>query len=150
MKAPHTAEIVSSPAAAAAAPEPPPQARPRLLLAEDDRCLRKAARTALERRGWETLVACDGEEALAALAQGGVHLVLLDLILPKVNGFEVLERLRQNPATAQIPVIVLTNLGQFSEIQRARHHGAAGYLIKGELNLSEMVARVEAVLAERR
>lgn len=135
-----------SPAAPSALPRPAGGAlRPKVLLAEDDRCLRKAARAALERKGWEVLVASDGEEAVAA-ASGGVQLVLLDLILPKLNGFEVLLRLKQDPATAAVPVIMLTNLGQMADIQRARQQGAAGYMIKGEMDLGELVARVESIL----
>lgn len=129
-------------------PEPvPASARPKVLLAEDDRFLRKAARAALERKGWEVVVAANGEEAVEAASRGDVSLVLLDLILPKLNGFEVLLRLKANAATADVPVIVLTNLGQYSDIQRARQQGAAGYMIKGEMDLGELVARVETVLA---
>ncbi|MGH9527538.1 MAG: response regulator, partial [Terriglobales bacterium] len=85
--------------------------------------------------------------AVEAASRGDVSLVLLDLILPKLNGFEVLLRLKANAATADVPVIVLTNLGQYSDIQRAREQGAAGYMIKGEMDLGELVARVETVLA---
>lgn len=121
--------------------------RAKILLAEDDRFLRKAARAALERQGWEVLVATNGEEAVEAARQG-VQLVLLDLILPKLDGFGVLTRLKQDPATAPVPVIMLTNVGQMSEIHRAHQHGAAGYMIKGEMDLSELVARVESVLGK--
>lgn len=149
---------MTKPGAAAESPAAAPAAswlpaggavRPKVLLAEDDQCLRKAARVALERKGWEVLIASNGEEALA-VARGGVQLVLLDLILPKLNGFEVLLRLKQEPVTAAVPVIMLTNLGQMSDIQRARQHGAVGYMIKGEMDLGELVARVESILGERK
>lgn len=130
-------------------PAAPSQSRPKILLAEDDRFLCKAACAALRRKGWEVVVASDGEAALEVLRAGAVDLVLLDLILPRLNGFEVLARLRQNPATAQTRVIVLTNLGQVNDIRRARDGGADGYMVKGELDLADLTARVEGVLAAR-
>jgi two-component system response regulator MtrA len=136
----------NAPAPPPAAPSPSPA---KILLAEDDRFLCKAASAALRRKGWEVVVAGDGEAALEAVRAGGVDLVLLDLILPRLDGFEVLARLRQNPATARTRVIVLTNLGQVSDIRRARECGAEGYMVKGELDLADLTARVEGVLAAR-
>lgn len=118
----------------------------RILLAEDDRFLRKAAEATLRQNGFVVLAAVDGEEALRLARAEAPDLVLLDLIMPKVQGFEVLRALKQDPATAGIPVIVLSNLGQDSDVQRALEAGAAAYLIKANLPLHDLVLRVRATL----
>jgi len=92
------------------------------------------------------LTAVDGEEALRLARAEAPDLVLLDLIMPKMQGFEVLRTLKQDPATAGIPVIVLSNLGQDSDVQRALEAGAAAYLIKANLPLHDLVLRVRATL----
>jgi CheY-like chemotaxis protein len=123
-------------------------ARARLiLLAEDDRFLRKAADTALRRRGFSVVTATNGEEALEALRTMKPDLILLDLIMPKVQGFEVLRSVKENPATAHIPVIVLSNLGQEGDVKRAMESGATAYFVKANLTLEDMVTQVESVLA---
>jgi CheY-like chemotaxis protein len=123
-------------------------ARARLiLLAEDDRFLRKAADTALRRHGFSVVTATNGEEALEALRTMKPDLILLDLIMPKVQGFEVLRSVKENPATAHIPVIVLSNLGQEGDVKRAMESGATAYFVKANLTLEEMVTQVESVLA---
>jgi len=73
-------------------------------------------------------------------------LVLLDLIMPKMQGFEVLRLMKQNPATKQIPVVVLSNLGQESDVQRALEGGAMAYLIKANLSLQDLVTHVQKFL----
>ena len=118
----------------------------RILLAEDDRFLRKAAEATLRQNGFTVLTAVDGEEALRLARAEAPDLVLLDLIMPKMQGFEVLRTLKQDPATAGIPVIVLSNLGQDSDVQRALEAGAAAYLIKTNLPLHDLVLRVRATL----
>lgn len=123
-------------------------ARARLiLLAEDDRFLRKAADTALRRRGFSVVTATNGEEALEALRTMKPDLILLDLIMPKVQGFEVLRSVKENPATAHIPVVVLSNLGQEGDVKRAMESGATAYFVKANLTLEDMVTQVESVLA---
>jgi CheY-like chemotaxis protein len=116
-------------------------------LAEDDRFLRKAADTALRRHGFSVVTATNGEEALEALRTMKPDLILLDLIMPKVQGFEVLRSVKENPATAHIPVIVLSNLGQEGDVKRAMESGATAYFVKANLTLEEMVTQVESVLA---
>lgn len=114
----------------------------RVLLAEDDRFLRKAAETALKRQGFAVLPAVDGEEALRKARAEAPDLILLDLIMPKMQGFEVLRALKADPATAAIPVIILSNLGQDSDVKQALESGAAGYFIKANLSLQDLVKRV--------
>ncbi len=118
----------------------------RILLAEDDRFLRKAAEATLRQHGFSVVTAVDGEEALRLAEAEAPALILLDLIMPKIQGFEVLRALKANPATAAIPVIVMSNLGQSQDVQQALEAGAATYLIKANLSLQDLVTRVEHTL----
>lgn len=118
----------------------------RILLAEDDRFLRKAAETALKRQGFTVLTAVDGEEALRMARSDAPSLILLDLIMPKLQGFEVLRALKSDAATAATPVIILSNLGQESDVKQAMEAGAAGYFVKANLSLQDLVKRVVEVL----
>jgi DNA-binding response OmpR family regulator len=120
----------------------------KVLLVEDDRFLRKAAEATLRKGGFTVMAAADGEEALNLVRTDIPHLVLLDLIMPKIQGFEVLRRLKEDASTRHVPVIVLSNLGQDSDIQRAMTAGAAGYLIKSNLSLQDLLARVKSMLSE--
>ena len=118
----------------------------RILVAEDDRFLRKAAEMALKRQGYTVLTAADGEEALRAAQSELPDLILLDLIMPKLNGFDVLQALKKDAPTAHIPVIILSNLGQDRDVQQAMDAGAAAYFIKTDLSLHALVQRVEETL----
>lgn len=121
----------------------------RILLAEDDRFLRKAAEATLTRSGFTVLTAADGEEAVRVAQAERPDLILLDLIMPKLLGFNVLQQLKQDPLTSSIPVIILSNLGQESDVQQAMDGGAAAYFIKANLSLQELVKRVDETLSSR-
>lgn len=118
----------------------------RILLAEDDRFLRKAAEVTLRRHGFTVLTASDGEAALQIARAETPDLVLLDLIMPRLQGFEVLRTLKQDPATEAIPVIVLSSLSQASDVRQAMEEGAAAYFVKADLSLQALVQRVEEAL----
>ena len=120
-----------------------------ILLVEDDRFLRRAAEATLRQRGFTVVTAADGEEALRQAGTEGLDLILLDLIIPKLQGIEVLRRLKQDARTAPIPVIVLSNLGQGRDIEQAMEAGAVAYFIKANLSLQDLVAEVNKVLADR-
>lgn len=92
------------------------------------------------------LVAVDGEEALRVARAERPDVVLLDLIMPKLQGFEVLKALKQDAATSPIPVIVLSNLGQERDVRQAMELGAVAYFIKAHLSLQELVQKVGEVL----
>jgi DNA-binding response OmpR family regulator len=121
----------------------------RILLAEDDRFLRKAAETMLKRAGFTVIPAADGEEALRLAREHVPDLMLLDLIMPKMQGFDVLKELKGAPETAGIPVIVLSNLGQDSDVQVARERGAHEYINTSNIALEQLVERVRAFFVER-
>ncbi len=117
----------------------------RVLVIEDDRFLRKAAEAALRRQGYTVLTAPDGETGLQAARAEHPDLVLLDLIMPGMQGFEVLKLLKEDASTSSIPVIILSNLGQDSDVKRALEAGAVDYLVKANLALDMLVGRVKAL-----
>ena len=119
----------------------------RILLVEDDRFLRKAAEATLKQQGYTVITAADGEEALRVARSEPLDLILLDLIMPKLNGFQVLNALKTDAPTAHIPVIILSNLGQDRDVQQAMEAGATAYFIKADLSLQALVQRVEEALA---
>ena len=119
---------------------------PRVLVAEDDRLLRTAAVSTLRRAGFDVLAAEDGEQAFALAAAERPDLVLLDLVMPRVDGFEALRRLKADPETRAIPVIVLSNLGTESDQTVATSAGAAGFFVKASLSLADLVAEVHKAL----
>ncbi|HEY7491850.1 MAG TPA: response regulator [Candidatus Tectomicrobia bacterium] len=127
-----------------------PEQPDRILLAEDDRFLRKAAEATLKRHGFEVCTAADGEEALRLARVALPDLILLDLIMPKLHGFEVLHSLKHDPSTAQIPVIVLSNLGQDSDVHQALEAGAVAYYVKSNISLQDLVKQIQRVLHESR
>jgi CheY-like chemotaxis protein len=114
----------------------------RILLVEDDRFLRKAAEVRLRRAGYTVVTAADGEEAIATASASRPDLVLLDLIMPRMQGFEVLRVLRTQPNMQGVPIVVLTNLSQDADRERAMTHGANGYLIKSNMSLDALADAV--------
>ena len=119
---------------------------PRILLAEDDRILRKAGEVSLRKRGFEVIPAVDGEDALTKTRDHRPDLILLDVMMPKMNGFDVLFALKREPSLKDVPVIMLTNLEQPADIKRATDGGAHSYLVKSNMNLDELAARIEDAL----
>lgn len=121
----------------------------KVLLVEDSKFLRIANQRALARAGYEVSTAADGEEALRVANEKLPAIILLDMMLPRLSGLEVLHALKQNPATTDIPVIVLTSLSQRNE-EKLIHEGAAAYFEKATLDLDKnsdrLAATVEAVL----
>ena len=118
-----------------------------ILLAEDDKFLRRAMEVALTKRGFRVLLAADGQQALDILETERPDLMLLDLLMPRKTGIEVLQELRKNPATADLLVLILSNSSKELEIHEATNLGVSGYWIKANLSLQELSDRIEAVLA---
>lgn len=120
-----------------------PKTRPRIIFVEDDAVLVKLYQDKLVTEGFEVDSAHDGLEAIQKLGSNDYDLVLLDLILPKVNGFDVLKQLRTSgwPA-AKKPVIVFSNLGDVSDVNKARELGANDYLVKANLSPNQIVEKI--------
>ena len=121
----------------------------RILLAEDDRILRKAGEVSLKKKGYEVIAAVDCEEELAKALDQKPDLVLLDVMMPKMNGFDVLFALKREPSLKDIPVIMLTNLEQPADIKRAVDGGAHSYLVKSNMNLDDLAAKIKDALINR-
>jgi len=119
-----------------------------ILFIEDESAIQKTLASALEKQGFEIISALNGEIGLRMAREKQPDLVLLDLILPKMNGFEVLGKLKETEETKSIPVIVLTNLEQIEDIQKAIALGATTYLVKSNYNLDEVVSMVKKALNE--
>ncbi|OQX00546.1 response regulator [Candidatus Parcubacteria bacterium A4] len=118
----------------------------KILIIEDDEFLRELVFRKLESEGFEAIIACDGEEGLQKIKEEKPQLVLLDLILPNVDGFEVLERVKKDDSLASIPVIILSNLGQREDIEKALKSGAADYLIKAHFTPGKIIEKVRNIL----
>ena len=110
---------------------------------EEDRFLRKIYRNKLVRAGFEFLEATNGIEGLNKIFSEKPNLILLDLILPRKSGFDVLIEMKRKKETKDIPVIILSNLSQETDIERGLSLGAKDYLVKTELSLSGVVERVK-------
>ena len=114
----------------------------KILLVEDEVFLSSLLALKLEQEGFEVEKAMDGEEAFAMLENFLPDLILLDLILPKRNGFEYLEMVRNDPRFNKIPVIITSNLGQDSDVERGKTFGVIEYIIKNKLSIDELIAKV--------
>jgi CheY-like chemotaxis protein len=121
----------------------------KVLLVEDSKFLRMANERALSKAGFQVSTAADGEEALQVANDKLPDIILLDMMLPKISGPDVLKALKGNPATMDIPVVVLTSLSQRNE-EKLLHEGAAAYFEKSTLQLDKssnrLAATVETVL----
>jgi len=118
----------------------------KILIIEDDKFLRELIVQKLIKEGYETTEAIDGEEGTKKVNEERPDLVLLDLILPGIDGFEVLTRMKRDPALASVPVIILSNLGQKDDIERGLKLGVAGYLIKAHFTPGEIIEKIKSVL----
>lgn len=114
-----------------------------ILLVEDDKFLSSLLKNRLEKEGIVVLHAADGEAAILALRAQKVDLVLLDVILPKKNGFEVLEEIQGDPSLRESPVIIISNLGQESDMARGKDLGAIEYYIKAQTSIDDLVSKVK-------
>lgn len=128
-------------------PQSPKQNRkPRVLIVEDDTFLSGMYVTKLTMEQLDVTLACDGHEALKLVKQNKPDIILLDLVLPKLSGFDVLAAIRKDPATKSIPIILLTNLGDRQDVHRGLKLGATDYLIKAHFLPSEVVEKVKHLL----
>jgi len=120
----------------------------KILVIEDEPALRDIFSTKLRMEGFEVIEAGDGIEGFDAAIQEAPDLVLLDVVLPVKDGFEVLKDLKDNPRTRSIPVTILSNLGQDYEIKQGMALGARGFLTKANLTPAKLVEEVKGALAE--
>ncbi len=121
----------------------------RVLLVEDDEMLHTMYTQKFTREGYEVLSAYDGAEGVKVAQEQHPDIILLDIIMPKMDGFAALKKLKKDEATSSIPVILLTNLGQEEDIRKGRELGAVDYFIKANHTPQEVVEKVKEVLGEK-
>ena len=118
----------------------------KILIIEDDKFLRELMIKKLETAGYGALGAVDGEEGIKKAQKERPALILLDLVLPGMDGFEVLAKLKQEKATNSIPVVILSNLGQQEDIDKAAQLGAIEYLIKANFTPGEIIEKIKSIM----
>jgi DNA-binding response OmpR family regulator len=117
-----------------------------ILLIEDDKFLRELMSQKLAKEGYTVIEAVDGEDGLKKSKENKAGLVLLDLILPGIDGFEVLTRMKADPEINQVPVIILSNLGQREDVERGMTLGASDYLIKAHFTPGEIIEKIKNII----
>ncbi len=122
---------------------------PKVLVVEDDKFLRELINRKLLLDNFETVLAADGETGVSLAEKEIPDIVLLDLILPGINGFEVLAKIKEDEKTKGIPVIILSNLGQKDDIDKGMNLGAADYLVKAHFTPGEIIEKVNQILAKK-
>lgn len=120
-----------------------------ILVVEDTELLRRIYTDKLSQEGYRVFQAADGLECLNIVRTQPLDLILLDLVMPRMSGLEALETLKRDPRTKDIPVIVLSNLGQDADVQRGLDLGAVDYLIKNSAKPADVSAKIGATLAAR-
>ncbi|MBI2473221.1 response regulator [Candidatus Uhrbacteria bacterium] len=118
----------------------------RLLLVEDEKLIARAYQLALEKEGYLVDLVYDGQQALSAMDTCTYDLILLDLILPHIDGFELMQRKNTQGACKNTPIIVLSNLGQETDIAKAKELGAVNYLVKADHSLNDVLRIVKRTL----
>ena len=118
----------------------------KILIVEDDNFLQGLASRKLQKDGFEVAIASNSIEAWKALEGGKIDLVLLDLLLPNVDGFEILKKMKENPETKDIQVIVFSNLSEEKDIKRAKDLGASEFMVKANFTLDELAEKVKSTL----
>ncbi|MFA5933465.1 MAG: response regulator [Microgenomates group bacterium] len=116
-----------------------------IIVAEDDKYYANLFKIKLLKGGYETLIVGNGETALVAVRQKKPDLLLLDLVMPIKDGFEVLEELRADANLKDLKVIVLSNLGQEEDVKKANKMGVLGYFVKSDISLVEMMEKIKNI-----
>jgi len=119
-----------------------------ILLVDDDLTLREMYDERLKAEGFEIIQASNGEEAIRSAHDYKPNVILLDIMMPKINGFDVLKQLKEDPDTKDIPVIVLSALIQEVDKLQGKKLGAADYIVKSETMPGEVMAKIKAVMAK--
>jgi DNA-binding response OmpR family regulator len=114
-----------------------------ILIIEDDEFFMELVSKELLASGFGVLKAVDGQKGIERIKESKPDLILLDILLPNIDGFEVLSTIKQNPDTASIPVIILSNLSSKEDIERGLKLGASDFLIKSQFSLPEVIEKIK-------
>ncbi len=119
----------------------------KIVVADDEKFIATAYSDGLSRAGFDITVAHDGEEAYRKIEETRPDLVLLDLIMPKQNGFEVLKKLKANNELKSIPVAIMSNLSQETDETEAKKLGAIQFIVKSDISLQELIEKIKKIFA---
>ncbi|OGY42216.1 MAG: hypothetical protein A2Y67_01725 [Candidatus Buchananbacteria bacterium RBG_13_39_9] len=122
----------------------------KILLIEDDSFLVEMYTTKFELEGFAVVAAEDGKKGLDMIKSENPDIILLDILMPKMDGFAVLDAMKKDKEMADIPVVLLTNLGQKDDVKKGFEKGAVGYLIKAHFMPSEVVDKIKKILKEHK
>ncbi len=120
----------------------------KVLFIEDEFTLQKAVSETLGKAGYDVIQAIDGETGLKLAFREKPDLILLDIILPKMDGFEVLQKLKSEKDTKDIPVIILTNLAGSEDVEKSLNLGATTYLVKSDHSVEDILAKIKQTIGE--
>ncbi|HNZ84204.1 MAG TPA: response regulator, partial [Candidatus Pacearchaeota archaeon] len=118
----------------------------KILFVEDEASLQRAIGESLKKAGYEVLSAIDGQQAMDQIKSQNFDLIVLDIVLPRIDGFEVLKKIKSDPEKKDIPVLVLTNLETSGDVQKALELGATNYLVKANYSLEQMIEKINSML----
>lgn len=121
-----------------------------ILVAEDDKFLAKAYKMKLSKKGYTVQNAGNGEEAIKILESFTPDVIILDLLMPVMDGFATLGKIKSNPKWKQIPVIVATNLAQADDVVKAMRLGASDYIVKTDFSTRDLIAKIEGYLEKNK
>ena len=124
------------------------EAAKKVMLIEDDRFLSSLIKARLEKDGLNVAQAFDGDDAIKRLPEERPDLVILDLIMPKTNGFEVLKAISLMPGLERTPVVIVSNLAQDSDIDKARQLGAKAYFVKVKISIDDLIGKIEGLVQQ--
>jgi two-component system alkaline phosphatase synthesis response regulator PhoP len=118
----------------------------KVLIVEDDSFLQGLEATKLEKKGFKVITASTGEEGMKKINEPDIDIILLDLILPDFDGFEILKKVKETEQTKNIPVIVFSNLSEEKAIDQSKELGASDFMVKSNFTLDELVKRISSLL----
>ncbi len=121
----------------------------KILVVEDDTFLRQLIAAKMEADGFDIFVAVDAEAAFKYLEQSKPEIILLDLMLPGLDGFQILEQIKKDPRNKDTPVVILSNLSQKEDVDRAMLLGAKDFWVKAYLTLDDIVEKIDAIIGKK-
>ena len=119
----------------------------KILVIEDDKFLSNVYRIKLQKVGFDVILAVDGAEALEKIKSENFDLIILDLIIPKIDGFAVLSEIKSQEKYKKIPVLIASNLGQTEDINRAMKLGATDFVVKSDTSLDALVEKIKKIIS---
>ena len=121
----------------------------KILIIEDDRYISKMYQLKLSLEGYEVQVAENGREGVDKVKEFMPNIILLDILMPELDGFEVLKIVKGDDATKDIPVLIMSNLGQEDHVDKGMKLGAIGYIVKSQYTPSKVVEKIKSVISEK-